>query len=138
MSFDINFISKQISRAESEYMNNPAPPHPINALCSPLGGFNLTVCHWSRMKIIISYQSYVGIVLSNIRTLLYYSLLSVFCIFVLRKLQSNSIVSIETGTFPNSIQSMWVNHSDLKNVLRKILRAFVFCIYLLQQRASLK
>ncbi len=37
ISFEIEFISKEIRRAEHEYMNiHPPPPPPINALVTPL------------------------------------------------------------------------------------------------------
>ena len=36
ISFEIKFISKEIRRAEHEYMNTHPPPPPINALVTPL------------------------------------------------------------------------------------------------------
>ena len=36
ISFEIKFISKEICRAEHEYMNIHPPPPPINALVTPL------------------------------------------------------------------------------------------------------
>ncbi len=38
ISFEMNLISKEIRRAEHEYMNIHPPPPPINALVTPLGG----------------------------------------------------------------------------------------------------
>ncbi len=39
ISFEMNLISKEIRRAEHEYMNIPPPP-PINALVTPLLSIN--------------------------------------------------------------------------------------------------
>ncbi len=36
ISFEMNLISKEIRRAEHEYLNIPPPPHTINVLITPL------------------------------------------------------------------------------------------------------